>query len=371
MPSELFADNAVTSLSSSPAIGATSFTVASSSGFPAAVTGVSQFRVIIDTEIVTVTNVSGTTWTCAALAAAHSAAVPVTHVITAAALGNHVDTKIAAQAATDSAANLSNLASATTARTNLGLGTAAPHATTDYDAAGAATAAVAPMVPRWAPTMAYTLGQQVVSPGNDVVSAIAGHTSGSTFTPANWTLSSTYVPHRASLRYDPAGKADGAIGGTADTGQPFTTFTAPGHTELPVIAAGVIAHTPYAGAVSAGYLQASLGARVRRIGAMISWPLNALGVAAFVIPSAPWASGTLPNAGFHLTINGNGIWTLSRWAGGAATTLASYVTHGRFATVWGAGPQPFDFWIDTDNSRAVLCWPDRLQVDCDQRLLQY
>jgi len=92
MTVELFADNAITSLASSPAIGATSFTVAASSGFPAAVTGVSQFRVIIDTEIVTVTNVSGTTWTCVALAAAHTAAVPVTHVITAAGLDNFIGT---------------------------------------------------------------------------------------------------------------------------------------------------------------------------------------------------------------------------------------------------------------------------------------
>jgi hypothetical protein len=103
MTSELFADNAVTSLASSPSAGATSFTVAASGGFPAAVTGVSQFRVIIDTEIVTVTNVSGTTWTCVALAAGHATAVPVTHVITAAGLGNHVDSKIAAEHTTERA----------------------------------------------------------------------------------------------------------------------------------------------------------------------------------------------------------------------------------------------------------------------------
>jgi hypothetical protein len=102
MPTELFTDNAATTLTSSPALGATSFTVASSTGFPAAVAGVSQFRVIIGTEIITVTNVSGTTWTCVATAAAHTSADVVTHVLTAAALGNHVDGKIAAQAVTDS-----------------------------------------------------------------------------------------------------------------------------------------------------------------------------------------------------------------------------------------------------------------------------
>jgi hypothetical protein len=94
MTIELLSDNAATTLTSSPASGATSFTVASSTGFPAAVTGTSQFRVIIGTEIVTVTNVSGTTWTCVATSAAHSSADVVTHVLTASSLGNFVDGKI-------------------------------------------------------------------------------------------------------------------------------------------------------------------------------------------------------------------------------------------------------------------------------------
>jgi len=101
MTTELFSDNAATTLTSSPTTGATSFTVASSTGFPAAVTGTSQFRVIIGTEIITVTNVSGTTWTCVATAAAHTSADVVTHVLTAASLGNFVDGKITAQHTTD------------------------------------------------------------------------------------------------------------------------------------------------------------------------------------------------------------------------------------------------------------------------------
>jgi len=86
MPLELWADNAATTLTSSPGVAATSFTVTSSTGFPAAVTGVSQFRVIIGTEIVTVTNVSGTTWTCVATAASHTSGDAVTHVVTAASM---------------------------------------------------------------------------------------------------------------------------------------------------------------------------------------------------------------------------------------------------------------------------------------------
>jgi len=95
MTTELFSDNAATTLTSSPTSGATSFTVASSAGFPAAVTGTSQFRVIIGAEIITVTNVAGTTWTCVATSAAHASADVVTHVLTAASLGNFVDGKVA------------------------------------------------------------------------------------------------------------------------------------------------------------------------------------------------------------------------------------------------------------------------------------
>jgi lysophospholipase L1-like esterase len=44
-------------------------------------------------------------------------------------------------------------------------------------------------VPAWKTATAYTAGQKVISPGGDVVSAIANHTSGASFTPANWTAS--------------------------------------------------------------------------------------------------------------------------------------------------------------------------------------
>ena|GEM_PF-3571892 len=60
--------------------------------------------------------------------------------------------------------------------------------------ASTARTAESKAVPRWAPTTTYTLGQQVVSPNNDVVSAIAGFTSGASYVPADWAVSSTYVP---------------------------------------------------------------------------------------------------------------------------------------------------------------------------------
>lgn len=169
-----------------------------------------------------------------------------------------------------------------------------------------------------------------------------------------------YVPQRAFMRFDPSGRSNGAIPSLADTGQALTPFVQSAGNPAPLsISGGVITHTPPGSGVnSACYLQCHLGARVHRIGALISWPTNAIGVAALVIPSAAWSDGTLPNAGFHLSINGNGIWTLTRFTTGGSTTLASYTTHGRWNTVWGTGLQPFDVWLDPDNSKAVIVWPD-------------
>jgi hypothetical protein len=48
--------------------------------------------------------------------------------------------------------------------------------------------------PLWMPSTAYALGQQIISPNNDVVGANVAHTSSATFTDdtAKWTLSSTF-----------------------------------------------------------------------------------------------------------------------------------------------------------------------------------
>ena len=51
-----------------------------------------------------------------------------------------------------------------------------------------------PYAPIWAPATAYELGEQVVSPNNDIVSANVAHTSSTAYATdtAKWTLSSTY-----------------------------------------------------------------------------------------------------------------------------------------------------------------------------------
>lgn len=92
MVTELFANNASTTLAAGITAGATTVTVASSTGFPAAVAGTSQFRVICGTEIMVVTAVAGATWTVtrgaeSTAAATHATGDPVTAIITAGSLG--------------------------------------------------------------------------------------------------------------------------------------------------------------------------------------------------------------------------------------------------------------------------------------------
>lgn len=167
---------------------------------------------------------------------------------------------------------------------------------------------------------------------------------------------------RAPVLYDPSTKGNGLMPatGTMDTGQSFTAFTNPLHAAAPLtISNGVIAHTPIGSSSSAGYMQADLGARVHRIGCMASWPTNAEGSIAIALPISSWQStGTFSNAGFHLTVQGHGVWSLIRYSASGSTTLASYTTHGRPQTVWGKGMVPIDIWIDTDNGKAVICWWD-------------
>lgn len=93
MSAEQFTNAAQTTLASSITSGATTLTVASAVGFPT----VPQFRIIIDSEILIVTIVSGTTYTVARAAeavagvqaaSAHAAGALVTHVLTGGALNN-------------------------------------------------------------------------------------------------------------------------------------------------------------------------------------------------------------------------------------------------------------------------------------------
>lgn len=83
----LFANNATTTLAASATSGATTISVASGTGFPSG----GNFTILIDSEILLVTGVAGTTWTVSrgsegTTAAAHNSGATVTHILTAAPL---------------------------------------------------------------------------------------------------------------------------------------------------------------------------------------------------------------------------------------------------------------------------------------------
>ena len=71
-----FSNNAATTLSAGISLGATSFTVASIAGFPTL--GASDWTYVsLTNEVVKVTAISGTTFTCAATAGAHLSGITV------------------------------------------------------------------------------------------------------------------------------------------------------------------------------------------------------------------------------------------------------------------------------------------------------
>ena len=108
MAVDLFANAASTTLAAGIGAGATSLTVASSALFSAVTTAAgTQFRVVIDSELFIVTNVTGTTWTITPGAegttqAAHASGAPVTAIVTAASLATFAPKATLAWAASTS-----------------------------------------------------------------------------------------------------------------------------------------------------------------------------------------------------------------------------------------------------------------------------
>jgi hypothetical protein len=123
------------------------------------------------------------------------------------------------------------------------------------------------------------------------------------------------VSSRATIYHDPSNKTGAIVAGAVlDSGQ--TIVNNVGSWPLSY-SGGKIVHAPTTvGSSTAGYVQVlSPSGPVRRMTGYVSWPSGALGAAAFVIPSAFWnqSTGTLPIAGFHVTMYGNGLWTGGIW----------------------------------------------------------
>lgn len=70
------------------------------------------------------------------------------------------------------------------------------------------TALNATYVPKWKPNTAYALGEPVLNPSGDTVTAKAAFTSGATFDAANWNLSATYAAK--SVETDKLDKSEAA-----------------------------------------------------------------------------------------------------------------------------------------------------------------
>src|SRR5580700_11813144 len=88
MAAEQYANNAITNLSSGVNSTVTTIVVLANTGFPTASTGLTQFRIAVDTELMLVTNMSSTSWTVTrgiegSTAAAHNAGAGVYQVLTA------------------------------------------------------------------------------------------------------------------------------------------------------------------------------------------------------------------------------------------------------------------------------------------------
>lgn len=193
----------------------------------------------------------------------------------------------------------------------------------------------------------------------DVVNGLAAvATSGSasdlgTGTIPDGRISTTIA--RPSAFGDPSGSINGTPTALSN-GQAVTVF---GNAPL-TVTDGRYKHVPFAGANSAGYIQAQLTSRVRRIGASMSWAVGANGAVVLALPAAPWTDTPVETrgpAGVHLVLYGNGIWHCSYFSGTEVKYLR-YETHGRFADCRDGKIRDVEVTIDPDRNIARIILPD-------------
>jgi hypothetical protein len=125
---------------------------------------------------------------------------------------------------------------------------------------GTIAASQSTYVLRWTPSTAYTIGQQITSPNNDVVTANASHTSSSAYASdiARWTLSSTFAG--AVLVSAFGAKADGTTDDSLSIRAAITAAAAlagsTGRQAVVQLMAGIHAVTFLPSTNVSGYIQA-------------------------------------------------------------------------------------------------------------------
>ena len=151
------------------------------------------------------------------------------------------------------------------------------------------------------------------------------------------------------------------------SGEPASSF---GNVYPLTVSGGRLIHTQPASGVSASYLQANVGQQVTRIGAMVSWPTTGTaGAVVLVLPNETWTPSSMNNAPIHLTVYGNGIWTLGGFDGSpagiqyyvdsqASTTADTPVKAHRFRGVQDNVPHLLQLDVNKTTSEITVTLPD-------------
>jgi len=189
----------------------------------------------------------------------------------------------------------------------------------------------------------------VGAPADTAVAAIVGNPASAT----RVSLSSTYVPQQVDGKVTASGKADGSLT-VMDTGQAIKNF---GNNPI-TVASGVFAHTVSV-VQNAGYMEVATGTAqpLRYMRASVAWPVGSTGAVAFVVPSAEWDTGVLPNAGIHFVVYGNGQWHISRWNAGESI-YGDDTAYGRFADVRDGAYRDLTIYPNPVDGTVLIVFPD-------------
>lgn len=138
--------------------------------------------------------------------------------------------------------------------------------------------------------------------------------------PVKAAIAAATVAPPGAARMNAAVLSNGIPASMNETGQPVTSF---GNTPLTVIS-GAISHAPVADSPAAniaGYMQSKTksGGKVKGIWAIVQASATANTGLALVLPTLPWANGSLTSAQVHHVEYPNGNWHTSIWTGTAET----------------------------------------------------